>query len=93
MFAQRVTKGIVADMYVCRSISKEEFLNLTYRELRTLTGIEIKNWSEWFNKKADPKFGTLEKIAADLGMSPLEFVEAFMERRSRTMERNGLSDA
>lgn len=73
-------------MYVCKAITKEEFLNLTYRELRTLTGVEIKNWSEWFNKKADPKFGTLEKIANDLGMPVLEFIEAFIERRSLTME-------
>lgn len=94
MFAIKVTnsKSIVNDMYASKPISKEKFLELSYRNLTELTGISIKHWSHWFNRKASPNFDTLEQIALDLGMPPLELIEAFMERRSRTVKtRNGKS--
>ena len=85
---------IVTDMCASKPVSKEEFLELSYRDLTELTGIGIKHWSHWFNRKVSPNFDTLEQIASDLGMSPLEFVEVFLERRSRTVEaRNGKSSA
>lgn len=76
---------IIPDMYVTDRVNKEKFLKLSYRDLRERTGIEISHWSDWFNRKADPKFGTLEKIASDLEMPLFEFLEAFVERRSRTI--------
>jgi transcriptional regulator with XRE-family HTH domain len=77
-------------MYVCKPVSKEEFLHLSYRDLRERTGIEIKHWSNWFNSKASPKFDTLERAARNLGMPLTDLVEVFVERRSRTIERKEL---
>ncbi len=67
--------------------SKEDFLALSYRDLKRRVGVDIKNWSEWFNGKANPTLDTLERLASDLEMPLPEFVEVFVERRRRTMEQ------
>lgn len=67
---------------------KERFFEFSYRDLRERTGIDIKYWSHWFNGKAAPNFATMEQAASDLGMPVVEFVEAFIERRSQTMQRH-----
>ena len=72
-------------MYAIARKNKEKFFEFSYRELSRETGIAIKYWSLWFNGKAAPNFDTLEKIAVDLGLTTLELVEVFMERRSRTI--------
>ncbi|MES1026187.1 helix-turn-helix transcriptional regulator [Gloeocapsa sp. BRSZ] len=75
-------------MYVCESTSKEKFLQLSYRDLRQRTGIQISNWSKWFNGTMSPTLDTLRRIANDLDMPLLELIEAFEERRSRTIQRS-----
>ena len=85
LFKGTTDELIISDMYVTERVNKEKFLKLSYRDLRERTGIEISHWSDWFNRKADPKLGTLEKIASDLEMPLFEFLEAFVERRSRTI--------
>ncbi len=81
-------KIAVNNMYTCESTSKEKFLQLSYRDLRQRTGIQISNWSKWFNGGISPTLDTLRKIANDLNMPFFELIEAFEERRSITMQRS-----
>jgi transcriptional regulator with XRE-family HTH domain len=74
-------------MYACGLTNKEEFLKLSYRELRERTGIEIAEWSKYFNGGKSPTLDSLRKVATRLEMPLLEFIEAFEERRSLTMQR------
>lgn len=79
---------LAQDLEVRPLTRKERFLEFSYRDLKERTGIGIGHWSNWFNGKATPTFATMEQAASDLGMPVLEFVEAFLERRSRTMQRH-----
>lgn len=84
-FEKKITEG------------ENRLFSFSYRDLREKTGIDINHWSDWFNGKVAPNFGTMEKIASDLEMPLMDFVEAFVERRRRTMEqrefeRDGCSD-
>jgi len=90
LLANTVTQAKIAvnNMYVCESVSKEKFLQLSYRDLRQRTGIQISNWSKWFNGGISPTLDTLRKIANDLNMPFFELIEAFEERRSLTMQRS-----
>lgn len=76
------------DLEVYPSPRKERFLEFSYRDLKERTGIGIGHWSNWFNGKTTPTFATMEQAASDLGMPVVEFVEAFLERRSQTMQRH-----
>lgn len=73
-------------MLASKPTKTSEFLNLTLRELRDLTGVDIKNWSEWFNGKSTPNVDTLERVAVALNIPVVELFKLFLERRSCTMQ-------
>ena len=64
----------------------EEFFELSYRDLQDRTQVDIRHWSRWFNGKYTPNLETLEKIAIALEIPVPKLVEAFLEKRSRTMQ-------
>lgn len=68
------------------NINKETFLRLTLSVLSEETDVDIATWSKWLNGTRSPTLDTLRKLAFDLGMPLMEFVEVFEERRSRTMQ-------
>ncbi len=65
--------------------AKENFLELSYSALVHKTGVDAPTWSKWLNGTRSPTLDTMRGVAADLDMSLLEFVDAFEERRRRTI--------
>lgn len=70
-----------------KSNNKEIFLTLTLSVLSKKTEVDIATWSKWLNGTRSPTLDTLRKLALDMDMPLIEFIEAFEERRSRTMKR------
>lgn len=68
------------------NIDKETFLKLTLSVLSEETEVDIATWSRWLNGTRSPTLDTLRKLALDLGMPLMEFIEVFEERRARTMQ-------
>lgn len=67
-------------------VSKTRFLKLPIQDFSLLTGIEPTTLAEWFDGSLSPTIETLERVAFDLKMPVTELFEAFLERRSRTMQ-------
>ncbi len=67
---------------------KEYFLSLSYRDLEAVTGVYYATWHKWFARRRSPTIDSLEEAAKTLDMPLLEFVEAFKERRDKTIAAN-----
>ena len=67
-----------------KSLTKQEFLTATLKSLYDLTGVAESRWSEWFNSKRTLTLTKIQELAQKLEMSPIEFVEAFLERQGKT---------
>lgn len=72
-------------MKLILSRTKEEFFDLSYRDLEKLTDVANGRWSDWFTGKVSPQFDKLLEVAEKLEMPWTEFIEAFKERRDRTI--------
>lgn len=66
----------------------DDFLNLTYEELESFTGIKQTAWSKYFNRKRTISEHNLVKICKALDMSMSDFWLALEIRRERTYKRN-----
>ena len=71
--------------------NKQLFLTLTMSELARETDIDIARWSRWLHGKQAPTTDTLERAAIALNMPVTELFDAFLERRSRTMQSKQLA--
>jgi transcriptional regulator with XRE-family HTH domain len=70
-----------------KSNKKEYFLGVTLSALSKDTKVDIATWSKWLNGTRSPNLDSLRELAILLEMPLMELIEAFEERRSRTIQR------
>jgi len=68
-------------------MNEKDFLKLSYRELSKMTGIDKKNWHEYFHCNVSPTMSSLSRIAAKLGMSRAELINAIELKQKEILRK------
>ena len=95
-FCQQLTKQGFCLIYIVGSstnyhlMNAHEFLQLSYRELSKKTGIDKKNWHEYFHNNVSPTISSLTKIASKLDMPRDELINA-IELKQKEILRKSIS--
>lgn len=71
-------------------MDRNDFITMPYAKLAAKTKIDGKNWWSWVHGNSSPSLSSLEKAAIALDIPVVELFEAFLERRSRTMQSKQL---
>ncbi|MBE9018891.1 hypothetical protein C7Y66_10985 [Chroococcidiopsis sp. CCALA 051] len=70
---------------VTKKSNKQNFLESKLSFLAQETKVDVATWSRWLNGSRSPTLDTLRCLAESLDMPLLDLIEAFEERRSRTI--------
>ena len=68
-------------------MNEQDFLKLSYRQLSKMTGIDKKNWHEYFHNNVSPTMSSLSKIASKLDMSREELIRAIELKQKEILRK------
>lgn len=71
-------------------MNEQDFLKLSYRQLSKMTGLDKKNWHEYFHGSVSPTMSSLSKIALKLDMSKYELINAIELKQEEILRKQNI---